>query len=49
MSTYNFTHASNSGSTSWAADGIQDFNNDTDNVTDIATVVADAPVGADAS
>ena len=49
MSTYNFTPASNSGSTQWAADGNQDYNNDTDNITDNATVVADAPVGAEAS
>ncbi len=49
MSAHNFTHASNSGSTQWAADGNQNVHNDVDDVTDIVTVVADAPVGAEAS
>ena len=38
---------SNSGSTQWAAEGSQHANDD--NVTDITNVVADVPVGTEAS
>ena len=38
---------SNSGSTQWAAEGSQHIHND--NITEITNVVADVPVGAEAS
>ena len=47
MSQLNLPLMSNSESTRWDAEGSQYIDND--NVTDITTVVADAPVGAEAS
>ena len=47
MSVLNLPTMSNSGSTQRAADGSQHVNDD--NITDITNIVADVPVGAEAS